>query len=269
MPVIVIGEVDTRLLDLGIAQRMEYALGNHRGTVIDSHDLALDDRRYDQIDDLLDGDLRLVEHFGNHDHRIMAGRADTESEMSGRTSHSSHDEPIAARAGIGIDRAADDRPHVLGRLVTERRRAGRKRQVVVDRFGNMNIGDRIFFGLEELGDAVGRRRRIVAPDGDEQFDVILDEQVQIEILLEVLVRRFEAAHRQERSAPVENIVRQQEIDLRNTRILRKQARISAVQAQHAIALLEESLRHAAHNGIHPGGGTAARQNCNCIHLRLL
>ena len=167
----------------------------------------------------------------------MAGRADTERQVSGGTSHSSHDEPVSAGARVGIDRAADDRAHVLGRLVAERRRAGRQRQVVVDRFRNMDVGDRILFGCQEFGDAVRSRSRIVASDGHQQLNVVFDEQVEVEIFFEVFVRRFETTHRQERSAAVEDVVGQQEVDLGDFRRVGEQSGISAVQSEHPVSFL--------------------------------
>ena len=262
MPVLVIGEVDAALADLFVRQRVEHALGDHGGTVVHAHDLALDDRRNHQVDDLLDGDFRLVEHLGNDDHRVVARFADAECQVSCRAAHGGQHEPVAARACVDVDGAGDDCALVLGRLVAERRRALRKRQVVVDGLGDVDVGDGVFLGLEELGDTGGGRSRVVAADGHEQLDVVLGEEIEVEILLEILVGRFETTHRQVRAAAVENIVGQQEIDVSRFRVLVEQARITAVQADHAKAFLQKSFGNTAHYGVHSGSGTAAGQNCN-------
>ena len=45
-------------------------------------------------------------------------------------------------------------------------------------------------------------------------------------------------------------------------VLVEQARITAVQADHAKAFLQKSFGNTAHYGVHSGSGTAAGQNCN-------
>ena len=126
----------------------------------------------------------------------------------------------------------------------------------------MNVRDRVFLLFEEFRDPVGRRGGIVATHGHEQFHVIFDKEIEVKILFEVLVGRFETTHRQVRAAAVENIVGQQEIDVSRFRVLVEQARITAVQADHAKAFLQKSFGNTAHYGVHSGSGTAAGQNCN-------
>ena len=264
MSVLVIGEVNAALLDLLVAQGVEHALRNHGGTVVHAHQLALDDRRNDQVDDLVDRDLGLVEHLGDDDHRVVAGLADTEGQVTGRTAHGSQHEPVAAGAGVDIDGARNDGTLVLGRLIAEGRRTLRQRKVVVDGLGNVDVGDGIFLGLEELGDAVGRRSGIVAADGHEQFDVVLGEEGQVEVLLEVLVGGLESAHLQERTALVEDAVGHRIVDVDRAGVGIEQARITFVETDHAESLAEERLGDAAHYGVHAGCRTAARKNCNCF-----
>ncbi len=91
----------------------------------------------------------------------------------------------------------------------------------------MDVGDRILFGCQEFGDAVRSRSRIVTPDGHQQLNVVFDEQVEVEIFFEVFVRRFETTHRQERSAAIEDVVGQQEVDLGDFRRVGEQSGISA------------------------------------------
>ena len=264
MSVLVVGEMDARFLDLFIAQGVEHTFRDHGHAVVDAHDLALDDRRNDQVDDLLDGDLRLVEHLRNDDHRVVAGRADAEGEVPRRTAHGRYDEPVGRRACVVVDGAADDRSALLGRLVAERRRAGRQRQVVVDRLRDVDVGDGVVLRFEELGDAVGRRCGVVAADGHEQLDVVLGEEIEVEILLEILVGRFETAHREVRTALIEDVVglRESQVFVAGRGI--EKTRITVVQTDHAIPFGKERFGDAAHHRIHARCGTATCKNCNCL-----
>ena len=264
MSVLVVGEVHAALADLLVRQRVEHALRNDGGAVVHAHDLTLDDRRDDQVHDLLDGDLRLVEHFGNDDHRVVARLADAECQVTGRTTHGCQHEPVAARACIYIDGAGDDRTLVLGRLVAERRRTFRQRQVVVDGLRHVDVGDGVFLRLEELGDAVGRRGRVVAADRHEQFHVVVGEELEVEVVFEIGVRRFETAHLQERTALVEDAVGHRVVDVHGAGRGVEQARIALVQADYAVTFAQERLGDAAHHGIHAGGRSAAGQDCDCF-----
>ena len=264
MPVLVIGEVDAALADLLVRQRVEHALGDHGGTVVHAHDLALDDRRNHQVDDLLDGDLRLVEHLGNDDHRVVARFADAECQVSCRAAHGGQHEPVAARAGVYVDGAGDDGTLVLGRLVTERRRSLREREVVVNGLGNVDVGDGVFLGLEELGDAVRRRGGIVAADRDEQLDVVVGEEFEVEVVLEIRILGFEPAHLQERTALVEDAVGHRIVDVHGAGRGVEQARVAFVQADHAVTFAQERFCDAAYHGVHAGGRSAAGQNCDCF-----
>ena len=204
--VLVIGEVDAALADLLVAQRVEYAFRDNGCSVVHAHDLALDDRRNHEVHDLLDGDFRLVEHFGNDDHRVVASLADAECQVAGAAAHGSQYEPVAARAGVNIDGTCDDGALVLGRLVTERRRAFRQGQVVVDGLRHVDVGNGVFLGLQELGDAVRGRSRVVAADRHEQFDVVVGEELEVEVVFEIRILGFETAHLQERTSLIEDTV---------------------------------------------------------------
>ena len=83
---------------------------------------------------------------------------------------------------------------ILCRVVSESRSVVRKRKVIVDSLRTMDVGDRIVLCSEELGDPVGGRSCIIASDSHEKLDVIFLEEIEIEILLEILVGRFEPAH---------------------------------------------------------------------------
>lgn len=145
--------------------------------------------------------------------RVVARLADTEGQVSGTAAHRRHDEPVAAGAGIDIDGPGDHRTLVFGRFVAEGRRAVGQRKVVVDGFRDMYVGDRMTLFFQKFGHAVGRRCRVVAADGHQQLDVVLGEELPVETLLEIFVRRFEAAHAQERTREVENFVRFEEGDV--------------------------------------------------------
>ena len=168
------------------------------------------------------------------------------------------------KACVVVDGAADDRSALLGRLVAERRRAGRQRQVVVDRLRDVDVGDGVVLRFEELGDAVGRRCGVVAADGHEQLDVVLGEEIEVEILLEILVGRFETAHREVRTALIEDVVglRESQVFVAGRGI--EKTRITVVQTDHAIPFGKERFGDAAHHRIHARCGTATCKNCNCL-----
>ncbi len=264
MSVLVVGEVDAALADFLVAQCVEHAFRDNCGAVVHAHDFTLDNRRNHEVHDFFDRDFRFVEHLGNDDHRVVAGLADTESQVAGAAAHGSQHEPVAARACVDVDGAGDDCALVLGRLVAERRRALRKRQVVVDGLRHVDVGDGVFLGLEELGDTVGGRSRVVAADGHQQFDVVVGEELEVEIVVEIRILGFETAHLQERTSLVENAVGHGVVDVHRTGRGIEQARVALVQADYAVTFTEESLCDAAHNGVHTGCGAAASQNCYCF-----
>ena len=264
MPVLVIGEMDAALADLLVAQCVEYAFRDDGGAVVHAHDLTLDDRRDDEVHDLFDRDFRLVEHLGDDDHRVVAGLADAECQVAGAAAHGSQYEPVAARAGVHVDGACDDGTLVLGRLVTERRRAFGQRQVVVDGLGHVDVCDGVFLGLQELGDAVRGRCRVVAADRHEQFDVVVGEELEVEVVFEIRILGFETAHLQERTSLVEDAVGHGVVDVHHAGRRVEEPRVALVQADYAVTFAEESLCDAAYHGVHTGCGAAASQNCDCF-----
>ncbi len=267
MPVVVVGEVDAALADFLVAQCVEHTLRDDGGAVVHAHDFTLDDRRDDHVDDLLDRDFGLVEHLGDDDHRVVAGLADAECEVAGTAAHGGQHEPVAAGAGVYVDRAGDDGAFVLGRFVAERRRALRKRQVVVDGLRHVDVGDGVFLALKELGDAVGRRSGVVAADRDEQLDVVVGEELEVEIVLEVRILGLETAHLEERTALVENAVGHAVVDVDGPGFGDEETRVTLVQADYAITVVQERLGDAAHHRVHAGGRTAPGQNSNSFFHR--
>ena len=192
----------------------------------------------------------------------MACFADAERQVTGAAAHGCQHEPVAARAGVDVDGTADDGAFVLGRFVAERRRALRQGQVVVDGLRYVDVGDGILLALQELGDAVGRRGRVVAAHRDEQFDVVFGEEPEVEVVFEIRILRFEAAHLQERTALVEDAVGHGVVDVHGAGIGDEETRIAFVQADYAVAMVQEGLGHAAYYGVHAGSRAAAGQNSN-------
>ena len=92
----------------------------------------------------------------------------------------------------------------------------------------MDVVDGILLGFQELGDAVGGRGGVVATHGHQQFDVVVLEQAQIEVLFEILVGGLEAAHLEVGTAPVEVGVGLEEIDVLGARGLGEKAAVTAV-----------------------------------------
>ena len=61
---------------------MENTLGHHHGTIVDAQDLPLDDGRESELQNLVDGDLYLVEHLGDDGHGAVGSLADSEGEVA-------------------------------------------------------------------------------------------------------------------------------------------------------------------------------------------
>ena len=117
---------------------MEDSLGDHYSAVRNAEKFALQDGRKSQVDNFVKGDPGLVEHLRDDGHRAVRSLADTEGEMSGTTSHSAYDQPVAACAGILIDRPGKVGALILGGIEAEGRCIVRKRKVVVDGLGDMD-----------------------------------------------------------------------------------------------------------------------------------
>lgn len=58
----------------------------------------------------------------------------------------------------------------------------------------MYVCNRIALGSQELGNPVGSGGRVVATYGHEKLDIVVLEEVKVEVLLKILVGRFETAH---------------------------------------------------------------------------
>jgi hypothetical protein len=116
-------------------------------------------------------------------------------------------------------------------------------------------------GLEELGDTVGRGCGIIAADGDEELDVVALKEFEVEVLFEIFVGRFEAAHLKVAATSVEVGVRLEEVYLLGTGSLAEKAGISAVEADYAITIGKECLCYRANDGIHTRSrATAAKDD---------
>ena len=87
----------------------------------------------------------------------------------------------------------------------------------------IKVMDRIVLGFEELGDPVGCGCRVVTSDGNQELDIVVLEESEVEILLEVLVGRLEAAHLKVGASPVEISVGLEEIDVLSARRLAEES----------------------------------------------
>ena len=128
----------------------------------------------------------------------------------------------------------------------------------------MDVGDGVFLGLQELGDAVRGRSRVVAADRHEQFDVVVGEELEVEVVFEIRILGLETAHLQERTSLVEDAVGHGVVDVHHAGRRVEEPRVALVQADYAVTFAEESLCDAAYHGVHTGCGAAASQNCDCF-----
>ena len=104
----------------------------------------------------------------------------------------------------------------------------------------------------------------VAADGNEQFHVVVGEELEVEVVFEIRILGFETAHLQERTALVEDAVGHRVVYVYGAGRGVEQARVAFVKADDAIALAQERFGDAAHYCIHAGGRSAAGQNCDCF-----
>ena len=244
---------------------MEDTFRNHRRTIVDTHQLALDDAGDHHVDDFVDGDFGLVEELGDDDHRVVAGTGDAEGQVAGRTAHGADHEPVLARAGILHDGGGQHTALRLGAVVAEGGAGVGQRQVVVDGLGNVDVGDGIVLIGQELGDAVGGRGRVVASDSYEKLHLVVGEELEVEALLEVLRRGFETAHLEDAAALVEDFVGREEIEVLHTGLVGEEGAVAAVETDDAETVAQKGLGHRGHHCIHSRGGAAARQYCYAFH----
>ena len=80
----------------------------------------------------------------------------------------------------------------------------------------MNVSDRVFLSLQELGYPVSGRSSIVATYGHQELDVVLGEEFQVKVLFEVFVGRLETAHLKVTATSVEVSVRLEKVDVLDT-----------------------------------------------------
>ena len=260
MSVLVVGHAHAGGLDVLGSKVMEHAFRHHDGAVADAQQAALDDGGEGQLDDLVDGDGGLVEHLRDDRHRGVRGLADTQGQVAGAAAHSTDEQPVAGGAGILIHGAGNVRALVFGGVEAEGRGVVRQREVIVDRLGDVDVGDGILLVLQELRDAVGRGGGVVAADGHQQLDVVVREQGQVEILLEILVRGLEAAHLKIGAPAVEVGVSLEKVEVLGARAGAEEAAVAAVEADDTITAGQEGLGHGAHDGVHARSRAAAAKN---------
>ena len=156
---------------------------------------------------------------------------------------------------------------ILCGVESEGRSVVRKRKVVVNGLGDVDIVYRILLLFQELGNTVGCRSSVVSADGDKKLDVVVLEEVKIEILLEILVGRLEAAHLEIRTATVEVGVSLEEIQVFGAGIFAEESAVASVKADYPITIAQESLGDRAHHGVHSGSRTTATQyNYRIFHF---
>ena len=117
----------------------------------------------------------------------------------------------------------------------------RQRKVVINRLRNVDVADSIARGLKELGDPVGCGGGVVSTHGDEKLNIVVLEKGQVEILLEILVSRLEAAHLEVGSTPVEVGVSLEEIDVFGAGVLTEESGVAFVKSDDPVAVGKESL----------------------------
>ena len=266
MTMLVVGEVDAAVADLLVGEAVEDTLADHGGAVVDAHQLALDDAGDHHVDDFVDGNLGLVEELGDDDHGVVAGAGDTEGQVAGRAAHGADHEPVLAGAGVLHDGGGQHAALGLGAVVAEGGAGVGQRQVVVDGLGNVDVGDGIVLVGQELGDAVGGGSGVVAADGDEELDLVVGEELEVEALLEVLGRGFEAAHFEDAATLVEYLVGGEEVEVLHAGLVGEEGTVAAVETDDAETVAEEGLGHRGHHCIHSRGGTAARKYCYAFHV---
>ena len=261
MAMLVVAEVDSALGDFLVAEAVEDTFRNHGSTIVDAHEFTLDDARDNHVDNLLYGDGGLVEELRYDDHGIVAGTCNAEGEVTSRATHSADYKPVLTGAGILHDGGGQHATLGLGAVVAEGGAAVGEREVVVDGLGDVDVGNGIVLVGQELGDTVGCRSGIVATNGDKELNLVVGEELEVETLLEVLGSGFEAAHFQDRTTFVENLISCEEIKILHAGFLGEQSRIATMKANDAIAVAKEGFSHRGHNGVHSGSGTAASKYC--------
>ena len=127
--------------------------------------------------------------------------------------------PVAGSTGILIDSAGDVGSFVLCRIESECRSVVRKRKVIVDSLGDMDVADRIVLCLEEFGDPVGCRCSVITSDGHQELDVVVLEEGEVEIILEIIISGLETAHLEVGTTPVEIGISLEEVDVFSVKVV--------------------------------------------------
>ena len=209
MAMFVVGEGHTRLLDFLIAHEVEHTLADDDNAVVDTQEFAFHYRADYQLDNGIEGHFRVVEHLGDDHHRAVASRRHAEGKVTRLTTHGRHHKPVATRTGIFVNGLNQMHGSIFGGVIAEGRAALRQRKVVIDGLRHVDVLDGEAAAGQELRDAVGRRGSVVAADGDQQFDVVLDEELRVELF----VFRFITAHLQGRTTLLQDGIGIKEVHL--------------------------------------------------------
>ena len=121
--------------------------------------------------------------------------------------------------------------------------------------------------LQEFCNTVCGGCSVVAANGYKKLDVVVLEQGQVEVVFKILVGGFEAAHLQVAAATVEVCVGLEEINVLRAGRLREKPAVTAVKADYAITVGEESLCNRHNDGIHARCRAAAtKDNDGIFHI---
>ena len=99
---------------------------------------------------------------------------------------------------------------------------------------------------------------VVSAYSNQQLDIVVLEELQVKPFLKILIRRFVTAHHQMRTAPVEYVVSQEEINVDIGRFSVEKALISLMQTDNPVSFGYESLRYSAYNGVDAGSRSSSR-----------
>ena len=229
MPVLVVGEVHARVMNLLVGHEMEHALAHACHTIVDAKHLTFDHRADDELQDLVECHLCLVEHLRDDDHRVMACIAHSECEVTCLTAHCRHHKPVAAGASVFIHRLQNLHACLFGRIITESRAALRQRKIVVDGLRHMNVLNMHVVLHQELGDTVCCRGGVIATDCHQKVHIVFHEEINVKLL----VFRFVTAHLQRRAAHFHDLVSVNKVDINRPRIWFEQVFISLMESYNA------------------------------------
>ncbi len=130
---------------------------------------------------------------------------------------------------------------IFSRVESESRSVMRQRKIIINRLRDVDVVDRIVLCFKELGDSVGCGSCVVTTYGHEKLHVVVLEQGKVEVLLEILVSRFEAAHLKVRTASVEVGISLEEIDVFGASLLAEESSVAFVETDYPVAVRKESF----------------------------